>query len=181
MNNSINKTYTKAQQELLDAFQAHVEAELNKDLKTTLATMTDNPHLNNIPTLIGGMNKTEVESFYANLISNDKFFPPDTEMLPISRTIDEHQLVDEIVFMCTHTHEIGWMLPNILPTGKRIEIPLVVIVGFNDKKVTHEHIYWDQASVLVQIGLINDKNLPINGIETANKMKDIKQKMSKVD
>ena len=69
------------------------------------------------------------------------------------------------------------MLPNIKPTGKRVEIPLVVIVGFNDGKVTHEHIYWDQASVLVQIGLLDTKNLPVNGIETAKRMEEIAKKM----
>ena len=68
------------------------------------------------------------------------------------------------------------MLPNIPPTGKRIEIPLVVIVGFSNGKVTHEHIYWDQASVLVQIGLLNPAGLPVKGIETAKKMEEIRKR-----
>lgn len=161
-------------QALLDAFQKHVDAELRKDLETTLATMTSNPHLNNIPTTIGGIGKEGVKRFYSSLILTGKFFPPDTEMIPVSRTIDEHQLVDEIIFKFTHTIEMGWMLPNIPPTGKKVEIPLVVIVGFSNGKVTHEHIYWDQASVLVQIGLLDPKNLPIKGVETAQKMHEIR-------
>lgn len=91
------------------------------------------------------------------------------------RTIDEHQLVDEIIFKFTHTTEVGWMLPNIPPTGKRVEVPLVVIVGFDNGKVTHEHIYWDQASVLVQTGLLNPEELPVKGIETARKMDELRQ------
>lgn len=165
------------QQVLLDAFQAHVDAELRKDLDTTLLTMTSNPHINNIPTLIGGMGLEGVRQFYSSLIPLGKFFPPDTEMVPVSRTIDKHQLVDEIIFKFTHSTEIGWMLPKIPPTGKRVEIPLVVIVGFSNGKVTHEHIYWDQASVLVQLGLLNPIGLPINGIETAKKMDKIREKL----
>lgn len=172
------KTLAAAKQALLEAFQKHVDAERHKDLKTTLATMIPNPHLNNIPTLIGGIGSEGVKDFYSSLILSGKFFPPDTEMTSVSRTIDEDQLVDEIIFKFTHNTEIGWMLPNIAPTGKKVEIPLVVIVGFANGKVTHEHIYWDQASVLVQIGLLNPEGLPIHGIETAKKMEEIRQYMS---
>ncbi|QDP73536.1 ester cyclase [Legionella israelensis] len=166
---------TAEQQELLDAFNKHVQAELQKDLDTTLATMTTSPHINNIPTLIGGVGSDGVKEFYRSMILEGKFFPPDTEMIPVSRTIDQYQLVDEIIFKFTHTTEIGWMLPNIAPTGKQVAIPLIVIAGFFDGKVTHEHIYWDQASVLVQLGLIDPTGLPINGVETAQKMEELRQ------
>ena len=169
-------TLSAEKQALLDAFQKHVAAELRKDLDTTLATMTPDPHINNIPTTIGGIGLEGVRKFYSSLILPGKFFPPDVEMVPVSRTIDEHQLVDEIIFKFTHNTEIGWMLPGIAPTGKRVEIPLVVIVGFSHGKVTHEHIYWDQASVLVQIGLLNPEGLPINGVETARKMDELRQR-----
>ena len=161
------------------SFQKHVNAELRKDLDTTLATMTSDPHINNIPTTIGGIGLEGVRGFYSSLILSEKFFPPDSEMIPVSRTIDEHQLVDEIIFKFTHTTEIGWMLPNIAPTGKRVEIPLVVIVGISNGKVTHEHIYWDQASVLVQLGLLNPAGLPILGVETARKMDELRQRLLK--
>ncbi|MEO8401399.1 MAG: carboxymethylenebutenolidase [Gammaproteobacteria bacterium] len=170
-------TLSAKKQTLLDAFQKHIDAELKRDLATTLATMTPNPHINNIPTVIGGAGLEGVKQFYSSLILTGKFFPPDTEMTPVSRTIDEHQLVDEIIFKFTHTTEIGWMLPNIAPTGKRIEIPLVVIVGFSHNKVTHEHIYWDQASVLVQLGLLDPTGLPVYGIETAQKMDELRQRL----
>ncbi|WP_019215355.1 ester cyclase [Legionella tunisiensis] len=170
-------TLSAEKKALLDAFQRHVDAELHNDLNTTLATMSSKPHLNNIPTTLGGIGIEEVRNFYSMFLLSGKFFPPDTEMTPISRTIDEHQLVDEIIFKCTHTTEIGWMLPGIAPTGKRIEIPLVVIVGFSHGKVTHEHIYWDQASVLVQVGLLEPFGLPVKGIETAQRMDAIRQSM----
>ncbi len=178
---NMKKTLTPQQREILDTFQAHIDAEINKDLDTTLATMTPDPHLNNIPTLIGGIGLSGVREFYSSLILTDKFFPPDTEMVPVSQTIDQHQLVDEIIFKCTHTIEMGWMLPGIPPTGKRIEIPLVVVVGFDDGKVTHEHIYWDQASVLVQLGMLDPANLPVNGIASAQRMDEIRLRLTRYE
>ena len=62
------------------------------------------------------------------------------------------------------------MLPGVPPTNRRVEIPLVAIVRFRDGKLAHEHIYWDQASVLKQIGLLHDSSLPVYGAETAHKI-----------
>ena len=90
----------------------------------------------------------------------------------MSRTIGADQIVDEMVFSFTHTSDVDWMLPGIAPTGRRVEIPLVAIVRFVDGKVAHEHIYWDQASVLVQVGLLDPTGLPVAGIETARKVVD---------
>ena len=98
--------------------------------------------------------------------------PPDTEMTAVSRTIGKDQLVDEMVFKFTHTIPMDWMLPGVAPTGKRVEVPLVAIVRFREGKLAHEHIYWDQASVLVQVGLIDAANLPVAGVETARKVLD---------
>lgn len=58
------------------------------------------------------------------------------------------------------------------PTHRHVDIPLVVVVGFRDSKLAHERIYWDQASVLKQIGLITDESLPVFGAETAQKLLD---------
>ena len=81
-------------------------------------------------------------------------------------------LVDEMIFRFTHTSEVDWMLPGVPPTGRRVEVPLVAIVQFQGGKLVHEHIYWDQASVLVQIGLLDPAGLPVAGIETARKVLD---------
>jgi carboxymethylenebutenolidase len=97
--------------------------------------------------------------------------PPDTKLTPISRTVGEDQLVDEMIFSFTHTREMPWMLPGIPPTGRYVEVALVVIVRFRDGKLAHEHIYWDQASVLKQIGLLTDPGLPVFGVESAHKVR----------
>jgi len=96
--------------------------------------------------------------------------PPDTTLTPVSRTVGENQLVDEMIFSFTHTEEMPWMLPGVPPTNRQVQEPLVVIVRFRDGKLAHEHIYWDQASVLKQLGLLTDPALPVFGAETAHKV-----------
>ena len=156
-------------QEMIDTFQKHVGAELAGDLETTVATMTANPHLHNVPTMIGGVGHEGVRNFYKDHLVG-KFFPPDVEMTNVSTTVGDTQIVDELVISFTHTVPIDWMLPNAAPTGKPVEVAFAVIVGFKDGKITHEHIYWDQASVLVQIGLLDPKGLPVVGAESARKI-----------
>jgi carboxymethylenebutenolidase len=139
-----------------------------RDTEATLATMVDDAYVNHIPVLTGGSGKDALRRFYSeDFIPR---MPPDTTLTPISRTIGENQLVDEMIFSFTHTIEMPWMLPGVAPTGKRVEIPLVAIVRFRDGKLAHEHIYWDQASVLKQIGLLTDPSLPVHGVETAHKV-----------
>src|SRR5262249_10186670 len=94
--------------------------------------------------------------------------PPDLEMVPVSRTIGQNQVVDELIARFTHSIRMDWLLPGIAPTGKRVELPFVVIVQFEGDKLAHEHLYWDQASVLVQIGLL-DRTLPLRGGQIAAK------------
>ena len=159
------------QQALVALFQEHVQAELRGDLETTMATMTDNPHLTNVPSMVGGAGQKGVRDFYANHLVG-KFFPPDVEMVPVSSTVGTDQIVDELVIRFTHTTEIEWMLPGVQPTGKRVEAAFAVIVGIKDGKISHEHIYWDQASVLVQIGLLDPTGLPVSGAEAARRILD---------
>jgi carboxymethylenebutenolidase len=64
------------------------------------------------------------------------------------------------------------MLPGIPPTGRRIAVPVVVVVGFEGGKVSHEHVYWDQATVLVQAGLLDPSDLPAVGSEQAEALLD---------
>lgn len=141
-----------------------------RDVESTLATMVEDAHVNHVPVMTGGYGKSALRAFY----SQDFIpcMPPDTKLTPVSRTIGENQLVDEMVFSFTHTQEMPWMLPGITPTNLPVAIPLVAIVRFRDGKLESEHIYWDQASVLKQIGLLSDPRLPVFGAETARKVLD---------
>ena len=162
---------TDKQQQMVTLFETHVTAELEGDLDTTMATMSDDPHLNHVPTMAGGVGQEGVRAFYRDHLVG-KFFPPDVNMVNVSRTIGQDQVVDEFFISFTHTTAIDWLLPGVAPTGKSVEMAVAVIVGFKDGKISHEHIYWDQASVLVQIGLLDPKGLPVTGAASARKMLD---------
>ena len=162
---------TDKQQQMVALFETHVTAELEGDLDTTMATMSDDPHLNHVPTMAGGVGQEGVRAFYRDHLVG-KFFPPDVNMVNVSRTIGQDQVVDEFFISFTHTTAIDWLLPGVAPTGKSVEMAVAVIVGFKDGKISHEHIYWDQASVLVQIGLLDPKGLPVTGAASARKMLD---------
>jgi carboxymethylenebutenolidase len=153
----------------LETFQQHLRAELTGDIETTMATMADEPYVNHVPVMTGGVGREGVRNFYVNHLVG-KLFPPDAELVDVSRTISADQIVEEVVLKFTHTTPIDWMLPGIAPTQKHIEVAVVVIVGFEDGKIAREHIYWDQACVLVQLGLIDPAGLPVSGAESAQKV-----------
>jgi len=156
--------------DLARLWEEHTKHEFStRDTDATLATMVDDAYVNHVPVLTGGAGKVALRVFYErDFIPN---MPPDTKLIPISRTVGEEQLVDEMIFSFTHTQEMPWMLPGIPPTNRYVEVALVAIVRFRDGKLAHEHIYWDQASVLKQIGLLTDLGLPAFGIESAHKVR----------
>lgn len=156
---------------MIETFRRHVDAEMAGDLETTMATMSDAPHLNHVPTMAGGVGREGVRAFYRDHLVG-KFFPPDVKMTTVSSTVGDTQIVDEIAISFTHTTPIDWLLPGVAPTGKPVEMAVAVVVGFKDGKISHEHIYWDQASVLVQVGLLDPTGLPVGGAEVARKVVD---------
>ena len=141
-----------------------------RNVPDTMATMVAEPYVNHIPTMTGGVGAGQLSRFYQWHFVNAN--PQDTKLIPMSRTVGSSSLVDEMLFCFTHDREIDWMLPGVPPTGRYVEIPLVAIVNFRGDKLRHEHIYWDQASVLVQIGVLDPTGLPVAGNETARKLID---------
>jgi carboxymethylenebutenolidase len=157
------------QAEMIAKWDEHINYEFStRDVSSTIATMVEDAYVNHIPVMTGGYGHTALRRFYAeDFIS---LMPSDTSIKLISRTLGQDQLVDEMIFSFTHTEEMPWMLPGIPPTHRHVDIPLVVVVGFREGKLAHERIYWDQASVLKQIGLLTDSSLPVFGVETAQKL-----------
>ncbi len=152
-------------------WEAHTTYEFgSRDVDATMRTMVAEPYVNHVPVMTGGVGARDLARFYANHFIPT--CPQDIKMVPVSRTVGADRVVDEMVVSFTHDVEIDWMLPGVAPTGRRVEVPLVAIVGFRGDKLCHEHIYWDQASVLVQIGLLDPGLLPIAGAETARKLLD---------
>jgi len=157
--------------DLSQLWEEHTSHEfVTRDTEATLETMVEDAYVNHVPVLTGGCGKAALREFYSKQFIPS--MPPDTTLRAISRTVGKDQLVDEMIFSFTHTQEMPWMLPGVAPTNRRVEIPLVAIVRFREGKLAHEHIYWDQASVLKQIGLLTDPALPVYGSETARKVVD---------
>ena len=162
---------TANQQTLNDLWEEHVRDEFAiRDTEATLRTMVPDAYVNHVPVMTGGNGRGALREFYSRRFIPQ--MPPDTEIIPVSRTIGTDRLVDEMIFRFTHTLEMDWLLPGVPPTGKRVEIPLVAVVHFREGKLAHEHIYWDQASVLVQLGILSANDLPVAGVETARKVLD---------
>ena len=152
-------------------FDAHVKAEfVDADVDAAMATMTANPYLTHLPPLTSGYGHEPLTAFYRDHFVGK--WPADTETEEVSRTIGENRLVDEMILRFTHDIEMDGILPGVAPTGRRVEMALAVVVDFEDGKVSAERIYWDQASVLVQIGLLDPAGLPVTGAEQAQTVQD---------
>jgi carboxymethylenebutenolidase len=153
-------------------FDEHVGAEFElKDVDATMRTMVAEPYVWHVPTLAGGAGGDAVRRFYSTQFIGQT--PADAVLHPIARTVSADRVVDEFVLEFTHDREIPFMLPGVAATGRRVRIPTVVVMGFSDGKVAYEHIYWDQASVLVQLGLLDPAGLPVSGSEQAERLLDL--------
>jgi carboxymethylenebutenolidase len=152
-------------------FDAHVRAEfVERSVDATMATMTDAPYVTHVPVLTGGHGRDEVRQFYATWFVG--CWPADTQVTQISRTVGQGRVIDELVVSFTHDMEMPALLPGIAPTGRKVTLAHVVVMGIVDGKVAYEHIYWDQASLLVQVGLLDSAKLPVAGAEQAAKLCD---------
>ena len=147
-------TRTRDQQALLAAWQQHTHAEfVLKDADAALATMTADPYLLVIPTGIGRVGRASVREFYAHHFLPQ--IPADLELTSLSQTIGDDRIVEEMMVRFTHTIAMDWMLPGIRASGRRAEFMIAGIIQFQDGKVAHEHLYWDQATVLSQLGVLD--------------------------
>jgi carboxymethylenebutenolidase len=164
----MNTSLTTEQQTMLAMWQQHAHAEfVLKSPDAALATMTDNPYVICVPSGAGGEGRKGVREFYANrFIPN---IPADIELNPISQTFGHDQLVEEMIVRFTHSLRMDWMLPGLPQTGCKVEFLLVVVMGFDGGKLASEHIYWDQATVLSQLGVL-DMPAAVGGIDSATKL-----------
>jgi carboxymethylenebutenolidase len=159
------KKVTPDQQTMLATWQQHTYAELVlKDADAALATMTENPHVLLIGSGVVRVGRAAVREFYA-----DKFLPnipPDFEATSVSQTFGDNRIAEEMAVRFTHTIDMGWLLPGVRPTRRKAEFMIAVFVQFDGGKIAHEHIYWDQATALSQLGAL-DHPLAAGGMRSA--------------
>ena len=157
--------------ELVRLWELHTQLEFDtKDAAATVATMTPTNYVNHVPVMTGGRGINEMIEFYGKHFIPK--MPANTSLRLLARTVGKDRLVDEFVFSFTHDIVMDWILPGVQPTHRKVEVPMVVVVQFEGDKIACERIYWDQASVLVQIGLLDQSLLPVTGIEQARKFED---------
>ncbi len=157
--------------DLAGVFDEHVAAEfVARDLDQAMGTMAADPFVYHLPSMTGGLGTEGVRRFYGEHFIGK--WPDDTEITPVSRTVGEDQVVDELLISFTHDVEMDAILPGVPPTGRPVRLAFCVVVAFEDGKVAHEHIYWDQASLLMQVGLLDPGDLPVTGAEQADNLLD---------
>ena len=165
------KNVAPDRQTMLATWQQHTHAEFAlKDADAALATMTENPHVLLMGSGVVRVGRAAVREFYA-----DKFLPnipPDLEITTLSQTFGDDRIVEEMAVRFTHTIDMNWLLPGVRPTGRKAEFIVAVFIQFDGGKIAHEHAYWDQATVLSQLGVL-DHPLVVGGMRSAAIRDDI--------
>ncbi|KAM0753501.1 hypothetical protein T439DRAFT_345952 [Meredithblackwellia eburnea MCA 4105] len=151
----------------------------DRSVAKTMGTMVAEPYVNHVPTLAGGIGRQALSEFYRDhfIFSN----PADIENELISRIVGVDRIVDEFIMHFTHTSMVDWLIPGVPPTGKKLQVPMMAVVCVRGDRLYHEHITWDQATVLKQLAMLPDfvphgqgtqVRLPVAGVETAVKLRD---------
>ncbi|KAJ6510253.1 NTF2-like protein [Mycena vitilis] len=149
-----------------------------RSVAKTMGTMVAEPYVNHVPTLAGGIGRKQLSAFYRDhFIFNN---PKDTSMQSISRTVGSDRVVDEFIFHATHETQLDWLLPGVPPTGKKFAIPMLGVINIRGDRLYHEHIWWDQGTACMQVGIIpthvpfdgKTLRLPIAGVESATLLID---------
>lgn len=162
--------FSDSEQALIEVWEAHTAAEFEqKDVDAAMATMTNHPVLIHVPVGIGATGRDAVRKFYAELLIPQA--PPDIQLQMLTRSVGQDRLIEEFVLRFTHTVRMDWFAPGVEPTGRSLMVPLVAVISFEGGKISSEHIYWDQATVLEQMGLISD-DLPLLGAAQCDRLLD---------
>jgi carboxymethylenebutenolidase len=155
-----------AGQVLVDVWQQHTYFEfVKKDARAALTTMSSNPYVLLVPLAIGGRGRDGVYNFYHDVFLAQ--LPADITPVLISRAVARDILVEEAVYRFTHDQVMDWMIPGVPPTHKRVEVGLVAVIKFENSKIASEHLYWDHAGVLAQVGVLDPAKTPVKGVESA--------------
>jgi carboxymethylenebutenolidase len=158
-------------QDLEAVWDAHVSAEFEaKDADATVATMVEDAWLLHVPVATGARGREALRTFYAEVFIPS--WPDDTAVETLARTVGTDRVVDELIVRCTHSRMMDFWLPGVAPTGRRIEIPTVAVVGFEGNLIQYEHIYWDQASLLAQVGVLDASLAPMLKADAARVLTD---------
>ena len=143
------------QQEMETIWAEHIRHEfVTRDVEATLATMVEDASVNHVPVATGGKGKAALRAFYRDVFIGS--WPDDLQMTTTNRVFGKDQLVEEAHLRFTHQNRMDWFLPGVPATHRPVEVDFVIVVQFRDGKLSCERIYWDQATVLRQTGLLKE-------------------------
>jgi carboxymethylenebutenolidase len=162
------KQFTNDEQALIDVWEAHTASEFElRKADAAMATMTDHPVLIHVPVNTGATGREAVRKFYAEIFIPQT--PKDAKLELLTRSVGQGRIIDEFILRLTHTVRMDWFAPGVEPTHRRLAVPHVAVIAFENGLIASEHIYWDQATVLVQMGLLQG-NLPVMGADQGNRL-----------
>lgn len=151
---------TVDQEDMVALWEQHTAYEfVVKDADLAVTTMVEDASVMHLPTMSGGFGKNYLRGYYRDVFIPG--IPQNTSTETVDRSVGGDFLVEEIIMRMTHDREVPFLLPGLAPTGRTVEVPLVVIVKFRDDLMESERLYWDQAAVLTQVGLLAVKGLPM--------------------
>jgi carboxymethylenebutenolidase len=160
---------TPAQEKQVQVWRHHVWTEfVTKDLEATLATMGQEPQVLMVPTGLGGVGRIALREFFGVRFLPQ--IPADMQPIRVSSTVGIDRIVEELIYKFTHDIEMEWLLPGVAPTGKAVVLPVTAVIEFDRDKIASEHLYFDQATLLIQVGVLSPGALPMNGVECAHKL-----------
>lgn len=155
--------------DLVALWERHTYFEfVERDADKTIETMVERPYVNHVPMMTGGTGREELRHFYRHYFVN--VHSDDYQIRSVSRTVGVNRLVDEMIATFTHDRMMDYFLPGVEPTGRKIMLATLGVVTFRGPKLRHEHLYYDQASVLVQAGLLDPKHNLAVGVEQTRKV-----------
>ncbi|QFT56716.1 nuclear transport factor 2 family protein [Microbulbifer sp. THAF38] len=159
------------EERLVSVWETHTAAEFElKDADAAIATMTENPVLIHVPVNTGATGKEPLRRFYRDIFIPQ--MPADANLELLTRTVGKCRVIDEFILHLTHSLRMDWFAPGIEATGKKLSVPHVAVIDFEGDKISSEHIYWDQATVLKQMGLL-DNSLPVLGKDQCKRLLNI--------
>jgi len=154
--------FTDSEKALIEVWEAHTSAEFEqKDADAAIATSGD---------------RRNRESCAAEVLRRNLYSAGAARHRPEiayaeRRAEPHHRRIYPPLLRFTHTVRMDWFAPGIEPTGRRLAVPHVGVIAFEGGKISSEHIYWDQAAVLAQMGLLNGE-LPVIGAAQCDRLLD---------
>jgi carboxymethylenebutenolidase len=144
----------QAMRKLQRIWEQHRDAILVRgDPDVALANTVPVPSVRHIPAMTGAAGRDDLRRFYAEYVL--PCLPADLALTPVSRTVGRLRLVDEVAVSFTHDRVLPWLLPDIEPRHREVEVQAVAIAAYERGLLSSVRVHWDHATLLAQLGCLD--------------------------